>query len=100
MGNLHASSKFMGRRPKNDKRDRFGAWVLYLRASKKLSQEEIVTIINRETQLNLSTGTLSYWERSGNLAGRKTIPALARALGVSVATLLRLEEECKDGVTH
>jgi len=33
--------------------------------------------------------TLAYWEKTGKLTGREAIFKLAKALGVSVAELLR-----------
>jgi hypothetical protein len=37
-----------------------------------------------------------YWERTGNLVGRKQIIKLAKLYGVSVEKLLRLEKSGQD----
>jgi hypothetical protein len=36
--------------------------------------------------------TWAYWERTGKFVGRETIIKTAKALGVSVQTLLRLDK--------
>lgn len=75
----------MGRKPKA-RRDPYGAWLHHLRTQKKLTQQ----------QLSSATGipqrTIAHWERTGKLAGRKEILALAKALGVTVGELLRGEK--------
>ena len=75
----------MGRTPKTP-RDPFGAWLHHLRTEKKLSQDELSDLTG------ISQSTLAYWERTGNMKGRKEIILLARAFGVSVQKLLRPEK--------
>ncbi len=72
----------MGRKPKA-RRNRYGAWLHLLRTEKDLSQEEV----SRKT--GIPRTTLMYWERTGNLAGRKQILRLAKVYGVTVGKLLR-----------
>jgi len=72
----------MGRKPKT-KRDPYGAWLLHLRKEKGLTQDALADA-TRIPQRNLA-----HWERTGKLKGRKEILALAKALNVSVAELLR-----------
>jgi transcriptional regulator with XRE-family HTH domain len=74
----------MGRRP-NTRRDPYGAWLHYLRTSKKLTQQELSDLTG------VPQRTIAYWERSGKLAGRDVLFKLARALGVSVSHLLRVK---------
>jgi transcriptional regulator with XRE-family HTH domain len=73
----------MGRRPKK-RRNPYGAWLHYLRKERSLTQDEV----SRMTRLPRTT--LMYWERTGNLIGRKEIIKLAKAYQVSVAELLRV----------
>jgi transcriptional regulator with XRE-family HTH domain len=75
----------MGRKPKT-RRNRYGAWLYFLRKEKKLSQEEVA----RRT--GIPRTNLMYWERSGNLVGRKQILKLAELYGVSLEKLLRSEK--------
>ena len=75
----------MGRKPK-EPRDSFGAWLYHLRTEKNLSQDELANITG------ISQSTLAYWERTGNMKGRKEIVTLARAFGVSLQKLLRPEK--------
>ena len=72
----------MGRKPK-ERRDRYGAWLNHLRKQKGLSQDELSALTG------VPQSTLAYWEKTGKLAGRETIFKLAKALGVTVETLLR-----------
>ena len=75
----------MGRKP-TTRRDPYGAWLQHLRKERDLTQTELAT------QTGVPQTTLAYWERTGKLAGRKTIIRLAAALGVSVAKLLRSDK--------
>jgi len=75
----------MGRRA-NARRNTYGAWLHHLRSEKGLTQEEISRLVG------VPRSTLAYWERSGNLVGRKTLLKLAEALGVSVGHLLREDQ--------
>jgi transcriptional regulator with XRE-family HTH domain len=56
-------------------------------------QTEPETFLDVARRLSKMTGvpqsTLAYWEKTGKLTGRETIFKLAKALGVSVAELLR-----------
>jgi transcriptional regulator with XRE-family HTH domain len=72
----------MGRKAKA-RRNRYGAWLHFLRKEKELTQDEV----SRKT--GIPRTTLMYWERTGNLAGRKQILKLAKTYGVSVQKLLR-----------
>ena len=75
----------MGRKPKS-RRSPYGAWLLLLRKEKGLAQEAVAK------RTGIPRTTLMYWERSGNLAGRKQILKLAKIYGVSVQKLLRAEK--------
>jgi len=75
----------MGRKPKT-RRNFYGAWLLFLRKEKGLSQEEAAK------QSGIPRTTLMYWERSGNITGRKQILKLAKIYGVSVQKFLRVEK--------
>jgi transcriptional regulator with XRE-family HTH domain len=79
----------MGRTPKT-RRNPYGAWLLLLRREKKLSQAEA------SKQCGVPRTTLMYWERSGNISGRKHILKLAKIYGVSVQKLLRAEKSRQD----
>jgi transcriptional regulator with XRE-family HTH domain len=72
----------MGRKPKV-RRDLYGAWLLHLRKEKGLSQDELSAMIG------VPQSTWAYWEQTGRFAGRDVILKTAKALGVSVAELLR-----------
>jgi len=74
----------MGRKPKT-RRDSYGAWLLFLRKEKGLSQ------MDASKQSGVPRTTLMYWERSGNISGRKHILKLAKVYDVSVEKLLRAE---------
>ena len=76
----------MGRKPKK-RRDPYGAWLAHLRNQRKLTQEQLsaLTCVPRTT--------LAYWETTGNLTGRKTIIKIAKALGVSINQLMRVEKD-------
>jgi len=78
----------MGRKPK-ERRDFYGAWLHLLRKEKGLTQTELSKIIG------VPQTTLGYWERTGKLTGRRIIVKMAKALGVSVEELLRVEKEKK-----
>jgi transcriptional regulator with XRE-family HTH domain len=79
----------MGRKPKT-RRNSYGAWLLLLRKEKELSQAEAAM------QSGIPRTTLMYWERSGNITGRKQILKLAKTYGVSVQKLLRAEKDRQD----
>jgi HTH-type transcriptional regulator/antitoxin HipB len=79
----------MGRKPKA-RRHPYGAWLFFLRKEKKLAQEEV------SKRTGIPRTTLMYWERSGNLIGRKQILKLAKIYGISVQKLLRVEEKQQD----
>jgi transcriptional regulator with XRE-family HTH domain len=72
----------VGRKPKHP-RDSYGAWLYYLRSEMKLTQQALSDVTGIQQR------TLAHWERTGRLAGRKEILALAKALNVSVSELLR-----------
>jgi len=74
----------MGRKPKA-RRDAYGAWLHHLRLEKDLTQREMAKLIG------IPRSTLAYWERTGNLTGRKIIIKMATILGVSVNALLRVD---------
>jgi transcriptional regulator with XRE-family HTH domain len=76
----------MGRTPKK-RRDSYGAWLQLLRKKRKLSQDELSALTG------VPQTTLAYWETTGNLTGRKVIMKLAKALGVSVEELLRVDRQ-------
>jgi len=79
----------MGRTPKT-RRNPYGAWLLLLRKEKGLSQEEVAK------QSGIPRTTLMYWERSGNITGRRQILKLAKIYGVSVQKFLRAEKLRQD----
>jgi transcriptional regulator with XRE-family HTH domain len=79
----------MGRTPKT-RRNPYGAWLLLLRKEKGLSQEEVAK------QSGIPRTTLMYWERSGNITGRRQILKLAKIYGVSVQKFLRVEKSRQD----
>jgi transcriptional regulator with XRE-family HTH domain len=79
----------MGRKPKT-RRNSYGAWLLLLRKEKGLSQEEVAK------QSAIPRTTLMYWERSGNITGRKQILKLAKIYGVSIQKFLRAEKSRQD----
>jgi transcriptional regulator with XRE-family HTH domain len=79
----------MGRKPKT-RRNPYGAWLLFLRKEKGLSQEEAAK------QSGMPRTTLMFWERTGNISGRKQILTLAKVYGVSVQKLLRAEKPRQD----
>jgi transcriptional regulator with XRE-family HTH domain len=79
----------MGRTPKT-RRNPYGAWLLLLRKEKGLSQEEVAK------QSGIPRTTLMYWERSGNITGRRQILKLAKIYGVSVQKFLRAEKSRQD----
>jgi len=71
----------MGRKPKT-RRNRYGAWLHFLRGEKGLTQDEV------SERTGIPRTTLMYWERTGNLAGRNQILSLAKVYGVPVQKLL------------
>ena len=75
----------MGRKPKA-RRNPYGAWLYFLRQERNLTQDEV------SARTGIPRTTLMYWERSGNLTGRKQILKLARAYSISVQKLLRVEK--------
>jgi len=79
----------MGRKPKT-RRNSYGAWLHFLRQEKKLSQDEVAK------RSGIPRTTLMYWERSGNITGRKQILKLAKIYGVSVQKFLRVEKSRQD----
>jgi transcriptional regulator with XRE-family HTH domain len=79
----------MGRKPKT-RRNSYGAWLLLLRKEKGLSQEAVAK------QSGIPRTTLMYWERSGNITGRRQILKLAKIYGVPVQKLLRAEKSRQD----
>ena len=76
----------MGRKPKN-RRNSYGAWLHFLRKEKRLSQEKV------SKKTGIPRTTLMYWERTGNLVGRRQILKLAKLYGVSIPKLLRAEKD-------
>jgi transcriptional regulator with XRE-family HTH domain len=72
----------VGRKPKSP-RDAYGAWLYHLRTEAGLTQQEL------SDMTGIHQRTLAHWERTGKLAGRLEIFALAKALKVSVKALLR-----------
>jgi HTH-type transcriptional regulator/antitoxin HipB len=79
----------MGRKPKSP-RNPYGAWLFLLRKEKGLSQDEV------SKKTGIPRTNLMYWERSGNLVGRKQIIKLAKLYGISVEKLLRLKGPGKE----
>ena len=73
----------MGRKGKS-RRHPYGAWLLYLRKQKHLSQDALAK------KLGVPQTTLAYWERTGNLPGRTIIIRMTKALGISAKALLRI----------
>ena len=80
----------MGRKPKT-KRDAYGAWLHHLRTERALTQAEL------SERTGIPQRNIAYWERSGKLKGRAEILKLAKALNVSVQSLLRAEKTEKKG---
>lgn len=75
----------MGRKPKT-RRNRYGAWLHYLRRSKELSQEAV------SKKTGIPRTTLMFWERTGKLPWRKELLKLAKLYRVPVQKLLRPQE--------
>src|SRR5438552_8431867 len=73
-------------RKRRARRDRYGAWLQHLRKDRKLTQQELAT------RASVPQTTLAYWEKTGELTGRKVILRLASALRVSAAKLLRADK--------
>jgi len=78
----------MGRKPKT-RRNLYGGWLHFLRKEKNLSQEEVSKLTG------IPRTTLMYWERTGNMAGRKQILKLAKIYGVTIPKLLRADSILK-----
>ena len=74
----------MGRKPKA-RRHLYGGWLHYLRKEAKLTQEEAAKLTG------IPRTTLTTWERTGEMPGRKEISRLAKAYRVSIPRLLRIE---------
>lgn len=72
----------MGRKPKKRRND-YGAWLHYLRKERGLTQEEVFKLTG------IPRTSLMYWERTGNLIGRKQILKLAKTYRVTLQELLR-----------
>src|ERR1043166_2811530 len=83
-----------GRRPIHGPRDPYGAWLHFLREDAGLSQSELGVQIGSKLGeiFKASHSTISTWERTGNLPGRKIIPVLAEILDVRIETLLRIHK--------
>jgi len=96
MGGLYHYSFKMGRRPKDARRNPFGAWLHFLRKQAGLSQEEAHIFLTDKLRHELGVSTFSHWERKGNLPGAEVLPALAEAYGVTLEQLLRVKRT-KDG---
>jgi transcriptional regulator with XRE-family HTH domain len=75
----------MGRKPKA-RRNSYGAWLHYLRREAKLTQDEASQLTG------IPRTTLTTWERTGEMPGRREIFRLARAYGISMQRLLRIEK--------
>jgi transcriptional regulator with XRE-family HTH domain len=72
----------MGRKL-STRRNSYGAWLHFLRKERGLTQAEAALLTG------LPRTTLMYWERTGNLVGRRQILKLAKVYRVSVVELLR-----------
>ena len=68
------------------RRDSYGAWLHHLRMEQGLTQQEL------SEKTGIPQNTITYWERTGKLVGRKQIFALSKALGISVNKLLRQDK--------
>lgn len=79
----------MGRKPKA-RRDAYGAWLHHLRREAKLTQEEAAELTG------IPRTTLTTWERTGELPGRKEIARLAKIYRVPISKLLRVDKLDKD----
>jgi transcriptional regulator with XRE-family HTH domain len=75
----------MGRKPKA-RRNTYGAWLHYLRREAKLTQDEASRLTG------IPRTTLTTWERTGEMPGREEIFRLAKAYGISIPRLLRIEK--------
>jgi len=75
----------MGRKPKA-RRNVYGAWLHYLRKEAKLTQEEAARLTG------IPRTTLTTWERTGDMPGRREIFRLAKAYRVSILRLLRTDK--------
>jgi transcriptional regulator with XRE-family HTH domain len=75
----------MGRKP-NERRNSYGAWLYHLRKEKGFSQDELSKLTG------VPQSTLAHWEKTGKFAGREIIIKVAKALGVSVQKLLRVDK--------
>lgn len=73
-------------------RHTFGEWLHTLRERRGLTQQDVATeLAKRLNKPTVPISTVGYWESTGDLGGRFTIPALADVLGVTIETLLRVE---------
>jgi len=79
----------MGRRPKA-RRNSYGAWLYYLRKEAQLTQEEAAKLTG------IPRTTLTTWERTGDMPGRREIFRLAKAYRVPIQKLLRIEKMDSD----
>ena len=79
----------MGRKPKA-RRNAYGAWLHYLRKEAKLTQEEAAKLAG------IPRTTLTTWERTGEMPGRREISRLAGAYRVSILRLLRVDKLNRD----
>jgi transcriptional regulator with XRE-family HTH domain len=79
----------MGRKPKA-RRDSYGAWLHYLRREAKLTQEKAAKLTG------IPRTTLTTWERTGEIPGRREIVRLAKVYRVSIQRLLRAEKLQKE----
>lgn len=79
----------MGRKPKA-RRKAYGAWLHYLRREAKLTQDEAAKVTG------IPRTTLTTWERTGDMPGRKEIFRLAKAYRVSIQRLLRTDKLDQD----
>jgi transcriptional regulator with XRE-family HTH domain len=75
----------MGRKP-TARRSPYGAWLHYLRKEAKLTQDDASRVTG------IPRTTLTTWERTGEMPGREEIFRLAKAYGVSIPRLLRIEK--------
>lgn len=79
----------MGRKPKA-RRNSYGAWLLHLRQEAQLTQEEAAKLTG------IPRTTLTTWERTGDMPGRKEIFRLAKVYRIPIQKLLRIEKLKQD----
>ncbi|HEX5222010.1 MAG TPA: helix-turn-helix transcriptional regulator [Verrucomicrobiae bacterium] len=75
----------MGRKAKS-RRNAYGAWLLYLREQKGLSQMEVAELTG------VARATLRRWERTGRVPAREEIVRLSKLYGVTLDKFLRTEK--------